>query len=119
MGRFSVVCFVWGPGQKPRFMITRWGMVGAMRGCEVCEDFDLDPITGHLQSLGTLEVGTGSIDFISARVGDIHRVSNALADRSSISIHVYGANIGAIKRNVYEVGSVDKKTFVSGYSIPD
>jgi predicted metal-dependent enzyme (double-stranded beta helix superfamily) len=43
-------------------------------------------------------------------------VSNALSDRASISIHVYGANIGAVKRHVYdpETGSVE--TFVSGYS---
>jgi predicted metal-dependent enzyme (double-stranded beta helix superfamily)/rhodanese-related sulfurtransferase len=31
--------------------------------------------------------------------GDIHRVSNALADAPSISIHVYGANIGAVRRS--------------------
>ena len=49
------------------------------------------------------------------RIGDVHVVENALADRPSISIHVYGANIGAVRRAVYaEDGS--RKPFVSGYS---
>jgi predicted metal-dependent enzyme (double-stranded beta helix superfamily) len=57
----------------------------------------------------------GQVEAVSPRVGDIHRVSNAFDDRVSISIHVYGANIGAVKRAVYrEDGS--EKTFISGYS---
>ena len=52
---------------------------------------------------------------VSPRIGDVHRVSNALADQASISIHVYGANIGAVQRAVYlEDGT--RKPFVSGYS---
>ncbi len=47
--------------------------------------------------------------------GDIHRVSNALADRVSISIHVYGGNIGAVKRAVYTPEG-QQKPFISGYS---
>ena len=47
--------------------------------------------------------------------GDIHRVRNAFEDRVSISIHVYGGNIGAIERHVFpEDGGV--KPFVSGYA---
>ncbi len=33
----------------------------------------------------------------------------------AISIHVYGANIGAVQRSVYETDGT-RKTFVSGYS---
>jgi predicted metal-dependent enzyme (double-stranded beta helix superfamily) len=52
---------------------------------------------------------------VSPTIGDIHRVSNAFSDCTSISIHVYGANIGAVHRWVYaEDGS--RKPFVSGYS---
>jgi predicted metal-dependent enzyme (double-stranded beta helix superfamily) len=53
---------------------------------------------------------------VSPRVGDIHRVSNALADRPSVSIHVYGGNIGAVRRHVYEPDTAHGKPFVSGYS---
>jgi predicted metal-dependent enzyme (double-stranded beta helix superfamily) len=42
-------------------------------------------------------------------------VSNALADSASISIHVYGANIGAVRRHrLDDAGMV--ADFVSGYS---
>jgi predicted metal-dependent enzyme (double-stranded beta helix superfamily) len=115
--RFSVVSFVWGPGQKtPVHDHTVWGMVGVMRGAESCEEFALQPATGRLLSKGTHELRPGGIDLVSPRVGDIHRVSNALADRASVSIHVYGANIGAVKRHVYEPDTGDSKAFVSGYS---
>ena len=115
--RFSVVSFVWGPGQKtPVHDHTVWGMVGVMRGAESCEEFALQPATGRLLSKGTHELRPGGIDLVSPRVGDIHRVSNALADRASVSIHVYGANIGAVRRHVYEPDTGDNNVFVSGYS---
>jgi predicted metal-dependent enzyme (double-stranded beta helix superfamily) len=49
-------------------------------------------------------------------VGDIHTVANALADRPSVSIHVYGANIGAVRRHVFDAETGAAKDFVSGYS---
>ncbi|MFZ9530819.1 MAG: cysteine dioxygenase, partial [Burkholderiales bacterium] len=36
----------------------------------------------------------------------------------SISIHVYGANIGAVKRHVFDPATGADKPFVSGYSSP-
>jgi predicted metal-dependent enzyme (double-stranded beta helix superfamily) len=115
--RFSVVSFVWSPGHKtPVHDHTVWGMVGVMRGRELCEEFSLDRATGRLIAGGKHEVSAGGVDLVSPRVGDIHRVSNALADRASVSIHVYGANIGAVKRHVYELPGGRTKPFVSGYS---
>ena len=60
----------------------------------------------------------GTVDRVSPTVGDVHEVSNALADRPSISIHIYGANIGAVARHVYDPATSAVKPFVSGYSIP-
>lgn len=117
MERFSVVSFVWGPGQTtPVHDHTVWGMVGVMRGAEVCEEFELDSKTGRLRLTGTHRLNPGDIDFVSPNIGDIHRVSNACVDRVSISIHVYGANIGAIERHVFDEDSGQKRCFVSGYS---
>ena len=117
MERFSIVSFVWGPGQKtPIHDHTVWGMVGVMRGVEFCEEFGLDPVTGRLRAGNTHQLTPGEIDLVSPRVGDIHRVSNALGERPSISIHVYGANIGAVKRHTYELPGGNKKMFISGYS---
>ncbi len=117
MERFSVVSFVWGPGQKtPVHDHTVWGMVGVMRGSEICEEFNFDPDSGNLLAAGSHQIPPGGIDLVSPRIGDIHRVSNALTDKPSVSIHVYGANIGAVSRHVYELPSGISSTFISGYS---
>jgi predicted metal-dependent enzyme (double-stranded beta helix superfamily) len=115
MERFSVVSFVWGPGQTtPIHDHTVWGMVGILRGAETCEEFETEP--GRLRATGSHQLPRGSIDLVSPRIGDVHKVSNALADRASVSIHVYGANIGAVRRHVYEPDTGRTKTFISGYS---
>jgi predicted metal-dependent enzyme (double-stranded beta helix superfamily) len=66
---------------------------------------------------GEQVLSPGEIEAVSPAVGDIHTVANALEDRPSISIHVYGANIGAVRRHVYDAGTGAAKDFVSGYSI--
>ena len=114
--RFSVVSFVWGPGQHtPVHDHTVWGMVGVLRGRELCEEYRFDESAGTLEKAGEHLIEPGGIDLVSPRVGDVHRVSNALEDQASISIHVYGADIGTTARHVFEDdGSV--REFISGYS---
>ena len=115
--RFSVVSFVWGPGQTtPVHDHTVWGLVGVMRGAEKCQEYEHAGDNRPMRKSGEHIVKPGDIDAVSPAVGDIHTVSNALADRPSVSIHVYGANIGAVRRHVYapETGAI--KSFVSGYS---
>ncbi|MBR9875578.1 MAG: cysteine dioxygenase [Vibrionaceae bacterium] len=115
--RFSVVSFVWGPGQAtPVHDHTVWGMVGVMRGAESCEEFHWDPKSNRLQPNGQHQLYCGDIDLVSPRIGDIHKVSNAHSDRTSISIHIYGANIGSVSRHVYDSETGEKKRFISGYS---
>jgi predicted metal-dependent enzyme (double-stranded beta helix superfamily) len=55
------------------------------------------------------------VEAVSPANGDIHRVHNAYDDRVSISIHVYGANIGAVRRSVYAEDGT-RKPFISGYA---
>jgi predicted metal-dependent enzyme (double-stranded beta helix superfamily) len=43
-------------------------------------------------------------------------VANNLADQPSISIHVYGRNIGQVERHVFDPATGAAKSFVSGYS---
>ena len=115
--RFSVVSFVWGPGQKtPVHDHCTWGMIGMLRGAESCRRYVADG--GALQASEESRLEPGMIDRVSPTVGDIHVVANALADRPSISIHVYGANIGAVARHVYDPANGAVKHFVSGYSSP-
>jgi predicted metal-dependent enzyme (double-stranded beta helix superfamily) len=114
--RFSVVSFVWGPGQRtPVHDHTVWGLIGMLRGEEVAQPFGHDA-QGRLVAQGQAQrLLPGQIEAVSPTLGDIHQVSNAFADRTSISIHVYGANIGAVHRWVYAADG-SRKPFVSGYS---
>ena len=112
--RFSVVSFVWGPGQHtPVHDHTVWGLVGILRGAERCDEFAIE--AGQPVDTGRHHVmRRGEIEAVSPTVGDWHRVSNAREDGLSVSIHVYGANIGAVRRH-----RLDERghgiEFVSGY----
>ena len=114
--RFSVVSFVWGPGQStPIHDHTVWGLIGMLRGAELTQPFAKNS-DGQWQASGEkMRLEPGQVEAVSPTVGDVHRVWNALPDQASISIHVYGANIGKVKRHVFhEDGTV--KEFISGYS---
>lgn len=116
LGRFSVVSFVWGPGQAtPIHDHTVWGLIGLLRGAEQAQAYARGADGRWAPQGDPVTMTPGQVEAVSPRIGDVHRVSNALADRPSISIHVYGANIGAVRRNVYyEDGT--HKPFISGYS---
>lgn len=114
--RFSVVSFVWGPGQKtPIHDHTVWGIVGILRGAETEQHYSCTSDGRFVEQGDPARLETGEVTAVSPEIGDFHRVANALADRPSVSIHVYGANIGAVRRSVYEMDGTSK-TFVSGYS---
>jgi predicted metal-dependent enzyme (double-stranded beta helix superfamily) len=115
-GRFSVVSFVWGPGQKaPIHDHTVWGVIGMLRGSELSQGFA--PVEGGMRPVGAVErLVPGDVAVVSPTVGDIHQVSNAFDDRVSISIHAYGADIGQVRRHVFDPGTGAAKEFVSGYS---
>ena len=111
--RFSVVSFVWGPGQRtPVHNHTVWGLVGMLRGEEVSTEMR----PGAPMTPGQVDrLREGEVVAVSANTYDIHVVENALPDRASISIHVYGGNIGAVARSVFDAETGAQKRFVSGY----
>ena len=115
--RFSVVSFVWGPGQHtPIHDHTVWGVIGMLRGAELAQNYEIatdgtpNPISAEI------ELSPGDVEFVSPTIGDVHRVRNALDDQASISIHTYGANIGKVKRHVFPPQGGAPKEFVSGYA---
>jgi len=114
--RFSLVSFVWGPGQAtPVHDHTVWGVIGMLRGAEIDQRYRLTP--SGLEPEGPEQILLpGKVACVSPAIGDIHRVSNAYDDQVSISIHLYGGNIGRIRRNVYDTLTGERKEFVSGYS---
>jgi predicted metal-dependent enzyme (double-stranded beta helix superfamily) len=113
--RFSVVSFVWEPGQKtPVHDHTVWGLVGQLRGSERSQAF-VPGAQGHLDPGDAEELRSGDVTAVSPRIGDVHEVSNA-GDETAVSIHVYGGNIGAVRRHVFDPQTGAAKEFVSGYS---
>ena len=115
LDRFSMVSFVWGPGQKtPIHDHLTWGLVGMLRGQEIDTHY-------FKQSNGSYQPGKsnilvpGDVGSVSPATHDVHAVSNYYADQSSISIHVYGGNIGRIKRHVFDSVTGVPKEFISGY----
>ena len=114
--RFSVVSFVWGAGQKtPVHDHTVWGLVGMMRGAETCEEYNGVTVGRPFTPSGKHRIAPGEVDRVSPTIGDIHVVANAYDDRASISIHVYGANIGAVRRHVFDPATGTPREFISGY----
>jgi predicted metal-dependent enzyme (double-stranded beta helix superfamily) len=117
--RFSVVSFVWGPGQKtPIHDHTVWGLIGMLRGAEYSQSYAFKDATNRLIPTKLERLEKCSIAAVSPDIGDIHEVSNALDSAPSISIHVYGANIGAVRRHVFDAETGQAKDFVSGYASP-
>lgn len=115
-GRFSVVSFVWGPGQRtPIHDHTVWGVIGILRGAEDAAAFRLEH-GRPVQEGSTLRLQPGDVEAVSPAIGDIHRVGNAFGDRVSISIHCYGADIGRLERHVFDEQTGQVKSFFSGYA---
>jgi len=116
LDRYSLVSFVWGPGQKtPIHNHTVWGVIGMLRGAEYGQRYER--VGGELRPHGLEKrLEPGETDVVSPTLGDVHRVRNAYTDRVSISIHLYGGNIGKIGRSVFDPATGEEKPFVSGYS---
>jgi predicted metal-dependent enzyme (double-stranded beta helix superfamily) len=112
--RFSVVSFVWGPGQHtPIHDHTVWGLIGMLRGSEIADSYER--INGGLRRTASTRLDRGQVDAVSPMIGDLHYVSNAYDDRVSVSIHVYGADIGKVRRSIYDLAG-NPRPFISGYA---
>lgn len=114
--RFSVVSFVWAPGQStPIHNHQTWGVIGMLRGAELSQSYRLGD-DGRVQMKGPPQyLKPGDIEVLAPTIGDIHHVENPSKEHPSVSIHVYGANIGAMQRKMFTAdGQV--RPFVTGYS---
>lgn len=114
--RFCVISLVWGPGQRSlAHDHSVWGIVGMLRGTEVCRKFDYMGEGKALQAGEEHRLNPGEIHKVSPRIGDIHEVANASPDHSAISIHVYGANMETVRRHDFDPVTGLKTAFVSSY----
>lgn len=118
--RFSVVSFVWGRGQStPIHDHTVWGLVGMLRGGENSRQFVISECGAPIPVGDGKSLSPGDVEQISSVTGDVHQVTNTSPDGVSISIHVYGANIGTVRRHIFDAQTSEVKSFVSGYSRDD
>src|SRR5262245_40390174 len=115
--RFCVVSFVWAPSANtPVHDHQMWGLVGMLRGSETSLRFSRHPESGGLVPGKLTKLEPGDVQVLMPAEGDIHQVTNALADQGSISIHVYGGNIGAVRRHTFDPKTGQPNLFVSGYT---
>lgn len=116
--RFSVVSFVWGPGHcTPVHDHTIWGMVGVLRGVETCRAYRVGANQMITPTGAEHKMTAGMIELVSPTLGDWHLVTNT-SQQPAVSIHVYGGNIGAVRRHVFDPISGKQRLFISGYSLP-
>ncbi len=117
--RFSVVSFVWGPGQTtPIHDHTVWGLIGMLRGAEDSQPYALAADGRPLPEGEAVRLAPGQVEAVSpAHRRHPSRQQRARRPAVSISIHVYGANIGAVERAVYREDGT-RKLFISGYTLP-
>ena len=115
--RFSIVSFVWAPGQKTAIHDhTVWGLVGVLRGEETSQRFALSGAGQRLVAAEKSVLRPGAVEVLLPSEGDIHEVTNSGVGAAAVSIHVYGGNIGAVERHEYDRETGRRSRFVSGYS---
>lgn len=113
--RFSVVSFVWAPGQKtPIHDHTVWGVVGQLRGNESSQSYEINEGSAPTPIGEIDEFKPGDVMTVSPAEIDVHIVSNS-SDDVAISIHCYGANIGKVNRHTFDPETGQPNTFISGY----
>jgi predicted metal-dependent enzyme (double-stranded beta helix superfamily) len=96
-GSYSVVSLVWKPGQATPIHDHRcWCVVGVLRGRELETRYHLYRLqdVSFLVPDGESVYAPGQVCRLVPPDEDIHRVANAGAEGLSISIHVYGTDIG-------------------------
>jgi len=114
--RFSVVSFVWGVGQATPVHDHRvWGLVGVLRGAERVQRYRRSDDGTIVAAGDEVLLEAGKVEAVGPDSGDIHRVANGRDDGPSVSIHVYGGNIGAVERVTYAADGTPKR-FISGYA---
>lgn len=111
---FSIAAAVWDVGQKtPIHDHGTWGVIGLIQGEEIEVHYDVHAPGGPKKIMErTLREGEVIVCCTSDR--DVHEVACA-SDVPCVGIHVYGANIGAIERHVYDKATGEPRTVVTAW----
>lgn len=113
-GSFSIAAAVWNVNQgTPVHGHETWGVVGIYSGVEREKQFEKPTVPDvPLKYLGTSDWHPGEVTVCCTTDDDIHQV-NCEGDVPVVGIHVYGADIGALKRRTYDPATGEVSWFVS------
>jgi predicted metal-dependent enzyme (double-stranded beta helix superfamily) len=110
---FSIVSFVWNPGQgSPIHDHCTWGVIGQYQGEEEESRFRI--VDNRLERIGVVLAQPGDVSDVYPPSRDIHQINNR-TDSPTISIHIYGGDIGSQRRHSYDPDTGVRREFVSGY----
>lgn len=103
-GRFSVAAAVWDVGQAtPVHSHETWGVVGIFSGVEGETRYVKPRVDGEplVLDVAGLEWGPGQVAVCCVHDDDVHMV-RCVGDVPCIGIHVYGSDIGTLRRRAYD-----------------
>jgi predicted metal-dependent enzyme (double-stranded beta helix superfamily) len=118
---WSMASVVWEVGQRtPVHSHETWGVAGIYAGVEH-ELRYLKPTastaSGPLTPAGESRWTPGQVTVCCTTDDDVHAVA-AVGSEPTVGIHVYGGNIGTIRRRSYDPATGDARWFVSGWDSP-
>ncbi|MFD4672798.1 hypothetical protein ACFWNN_23935 [Lentzea sp. NPDC058450] len=117
-GTWCVAVVVWAPGQRtPVHGHETWGVVGIYSGAEREIRYAKPTTPGPLTALDEQTFPAGSVTVCCTTDDDVHAVEAASAD-PTIGIHVYGADIGTIRRRRYDPATGEVTWFTGGWHEP-
>jgi predicted metal-dependent enzyme (double-stranded beta helix superfamily) len=110
---FSVVSFIWNPGQgSPVHDHCTWGVIGQYQGDEEESRFRI--VDNRLERIGVVLARPGDVSHVYPPSRDIHQINNRTTT-PTISIHIYGGDIGSQRRHTYDPITGAMQEFISGY----
>ena len=118
---WSMASVVWDVGQRtPVHSHETWGVAGIYAGIEH-EVRYLKPVAptagAPLTPAGEERWAPGQVTVCCTTDDDVHAVT-AVGDEPTVGIHVYGGNIGTIRRRSYDPATGEAEWFVSGWDKP-
>jgi 3-mercaptopropionate dioxygenase len=119
---WSMASVVWDVGQRTNVHSHEtWGVVGIYAGAEL-EIRYLKPTAstaiGPLTPAGETRWEPGQVTVCCTTDDDVHAVA-AVGSEPTVGIHVYGGNIGTIRRRSYDPATGETGWFVSGWDSPE
>jgi 3-mercaptopropionate dioxygenase len=119
---WSMASVVWDVRQRtPVHSHETWGVAGICSGIER-EIRYLKPVAatacGALTPAGEALWEPGQVTVCCTTDDDVHAVA-AVGDEPTVGIHVYGGNIGTIRRRSYDPATGEACWFVSGWDSPE